>query len=277
MAVLVNNQTQVFLSVAAQPGNFGATVFNALFAHYGINAVYIPRKAPPPACFVRSLRTLGVAGCSVSMPLKSTVVRLLDCLSEDARSLNSVNTIVQNRGVLTGHNTDWQGCFEVLRTRTIGSLLVFGTGSVVNSVVHAARALGVGRISLTGRSPRRVHSKARELGVAVWKGGEGGPAAHMDLIVNATPSGDDPGDAIRAILPHCGGLFDLRVRAVASPLGQEAHKHGLWTLPGVEMAKFQLQKQMELYTGILPPAELLDRLIQSGFLAGASTPARAGG
>ena len=277
MAALVNNQTQVFLSVAAQPGNFGATVFNALFAHYGINAVYIPRKAPAASCFVRSLRTLGVAGCSVSMPLKSKVVRLLDCLSGDARALNSVNTIVQTRGVLTGHNTDWQGCFEVLRTRAIGALLVFGTGSVVNSVVHAARALGVGRIFLTGRSSRRVHSKAKELGVAVWRAGLGCSSAPLDLLVNATPSGDDPEDAIRAILPQCGGLFDLRVRAVASPLELEAQKYGLWTLPGVEMAKFQLQKQMELYTGILPPTDLLDRLIQSGFLAGASAPVRAGG
>jgi len=277
MTVSINRQTLLFLSVASQPGNFGATIFNALFAHYGINAVYIPRTAPAPSSFVRSLRTLGVSGCSVSMPLKSKVVPLLDSLSEDARALNSVNTIVQSRGgLLAGHNTDWQGCAEVLRTCAIGSLLVFGTGSVVHSVVHAARTVGVGQILLTGRNSRRVHSKAKELGVGAWTGVKHSPAS-FDLLVNATPSGDEPGDPVRALLPVCRGLFDLRVRAAPSSLEQEAQKHGLWTIPGVAMAKVQLQKQMQLYTGILPPLDLLDSLIQSGFLAVPPAPPTGGG
>ncbi len=262
MDQLINNQTRVFLSVAAQPGNFGATVFNALFVHYGINAVYIPRTAPCPEHLTSALRALAIAGCSVSMPLKSTVIPHLDDLSEEARRIGSVNTIINEEGVLTGHNTDFSGCLQVLCAHTVRSLIVYGSGSVVNSIVFAAKRAGISKIRLCGRNASQVSAKASELGVQA--GTE--PNAQYDLMVNATPAGDAPEDDIRALLPTCRGLFDLRVRPQASALELAAHKLGLWTVPGIEMAKFQLQKQFELYVGVLPPMELIDACIQHRFL-----------
>lgn len=264
----VNNQTRLFLSVAAQPGNFGATVFNALFAHYGVNAVYIPRKAPGAAVLARALRTLEVAGCSVSMPLKGAIIPHLDDLSPEAGEIRSVNTILNTAGVLKGYNTDYSGCLEVLRERPVHSVLIYGSGSVVNSVVRAAQAAGVSEVWIGARNPARARAKARLLGVPVLGGKEGRRKSpeRFELLINATPSGDAPEDKVREWLPHCCGLFDLRVRADASPLEMAAQQLGLWTVPGVEMAKFQLQRQFEIYAGILPPVEFLNALIAGSFL-----------
>ncbi len=264
----VNNQTRLFLSVAAQPGNFGATVFNALFAHYGVNAVYIPRKAPGAGVLARTLRTLDVAGCSVSMPLKSAIIPHLDELSPEAEEIRSVNTILNTAGVLKGFNTDYSGCLEVLRQRPVHSVLIYGSGSVVNSVVRAAQAAGVSEIRIGARNLARAKAKARLLGVPALAGREARRKSleRVELLINATPSGDAPEDVIREWLPCCGGLFDLRVRAEASPLETSARQLGLWTVPGVEMAKFQLQRQFEIYAGILPPVELLNSVIAGSFL-----------
>lgn len=270
----VNNQTRLFLSVAAQPGNFGATVFNALFAHYGVNAVYIPRKAPGAAGLARALRVLEVAGCSVSMPLKTAIIPHLDELSAEAAEIGSVNTILNTSGVLKGYNTDYSGCLEVLRQRSVNSVLIYGSGSVVNSVVRAAQAAGVSEIRLVARNPARARAKARSLGLSVPVKEEAGaaPVKRFDLLINATPSGDAPEDAVRGWLPRCGGLFDLRVRAEASPLETAARGLGLWTVPGVEMAKFQLRRQFEIYAGVLPPVELLDSVIAGSFLRKGAQP-----
>ena len=260
----VNNQTRLYISVAAQPGNFGASIFNALFDHYAINAVYVPRTAPSAKLLTSAIRSLGVAGCSVSMPLKSSVIRHLDALSCESRATGSVNTIVNTDGVLTGHNTDFQGCLAVLARHPVPSVLVYGSGSVVNSVVFALREAGVREIWLAGRSPERVRTKARSLRIRTLDEA-GRSSISVGLLVNATPSGDDVGDDIRTLLPLCASLFDLRVRPDPSPLERAAAELGLQTIPGVEMAKFQLQKQMELYTGICPPIELLEALIEKKY------------
>ena len=265
MSVTVTNQTRLFVSVAAQPGNFGATVFNALFAHYGINAVYLPRTAPGAKELADALRTFQVAGCSVSMPLKSAILPHLDEISEEARQIQSVNTVTNHSGRLTGYNTDYFGCREVLRgAGPLRSLLVYGSGSVVQSVVFAAKNLGIPDIRLCGRNPQRTFERAEGLEIQTHSPGQSGE--RFDLLINATPSGDDPGDGIRPLLEQCSRLFDLRVRAAETPLEIAAREKGLPTVPGVEMAKFQLQKQFELYVGIFPPVGLLEEVIRQGFL-----------
>ncbi|HHX91927.1 MAG TPA: shikimate dehydrogenase, partial [Paracoccus sp.] len=57
----------------------------------------------------------GFAGVNVTHPCKQQVIPLLDDLSEDARALGAVNTVVFADGRRTGHNTDWSGFYESFR------------------------------------------------------------------------------------------------------------------------------------------------------------------
>ena len=50
---------------------------------------------------------LGFAGLNITHPCKVAVLPLLTDLSEDARALGAVNTVVFDRGKRIGHNTDW--------------------------------------------------------------------------------------------------------------------------------------------------------------------------
>src|SRR5204862_920011 len=60
-------------------------------------------------------KRLGFAGLNITYPCKRVIIPLLDGLSEDARALNAVNTVVIRNGRLTGHNTDWSGFAEGFR------------------------------------------------------------------------------------------------------------------------------------------------------------------
>jgi len=55
---------------------------------------------------------LGIRGCSVSMPLKEAVLELVDVVEHSAAAIESVNTIVNNDGVLTASNTDYEAVAE---------------------------------------------------------------------------------------------------------------------------------------------------------------------
>ena len=58
---------------------------------------------------------MGYAGCNVTYPCKQAVIPLLDGLSDDARALGAVNTVVLRDGQAIGHNTDWYGYAENFR------------------------------------------------------------------------------------------------------------------------------------------------------------------
>ena len=55
---------------------------------------------------IRAVRIIGFAGLNVTFPCKQAVIPLLDLLSEEARAIGAVNTVVREGDRLVGHNTD---------------------------------------------------------------------------------------------------------------------------------------------------------------------------
>src|SRR3989442_1978016 len=64
---------------------------------------------------LNAARQMGFAGLNITYPCKQAIIPLLDELSEDARALNAVNTVVIRDGRMTGHNTDGSGFAEGFR------------------------------------------------------------------------------------------------------------------------------------------------------------------
>ena len=84
---------------------------NHAFQSHGIDAIYAPFHVAAeklPAA-VAGLRALDVAGVNVTIPHKETILPLLDRVDPSAQLIGAVNTVVNNRGMLTGFNTDATG------------------------------------------------------------------------------------------------------------------------------------------------------------------------
>ena len=66
--------------------------------------------------FVQSVRDEGenVKGFNVTIPFKTEIIPFLDKISESAKFLNSVNTVVNHNGILTGYSTDGEGFYTAL-------------------------------------------------------------------------------------------------------------------------------------------------------------------
>lgn len=107
---------------------------NAAFNALGLNYCYLPLSVAPAdiAEAVNGLVALGFVGANVTIPHKQAVIAHLDELSDEARAIGAVNTIVFANGRRTGYNTDGVGFLRAMTDRGLsvagGHALVLGAG-----------------------------------------------------------------------------------------------------------------------------------------------------
>lgn len=248
----------VCMSVSARPGRFGSTVHTAGYRALGLNYVYLARAATEIAPVIAAIRTLGIRGCSVSMPFKTEVIAHLDALDPLAAEVGAVNTVVNDAGKLTGYNTDVAGVVESLRPLAgqIGSALVLGAGGMSRAVLVALAQLGIRGVAIAARRRDAAAALGRDHAIQAidW---EERAAANADLLINATSVGMAP-SVDETPMPEAG-LQRFRVVAdvVASPpetlLLALAARRGLTTVSGLQVAFHQALSQFRYYTRSDPP------------------------
>ena len=245
--MLINNKTSLFLSCSSNPGNFGATLYNYFFEKYNINSIYLPRHCESPDEMVASIKTLNCLGCSVSMPLKNLVIPFLDDLSDEAKISQSVNTIVNSNGNTCGYNTDIYGVKKVLEKTKVKKVVIYGSGSVVDSIVVALKSINVDFISILSRNALMASEKSKFHNINLIENIRSISTSY-DLLINATPS-KYVGD-LKGLFNHASMIFDLVVSPIETEIISAAKDSGKSFFTGIEMTKYQFQKQFLIYTGV---------------------------
>ncbi|WP_296038614.1 shikimate dehydrogenase [uncultured Agrobacterium sp.] len=229
------------------------------------------------------LEARGFAGTNITHPFKQAVIAHLDELSEDARMLGAVNTVVFKDGKRIGHNTDWYGFYESFQrglpnARRDRALLI-GAGGAGVAVAHAALKLGIGRLDIFDQDVDRSARLAHDLNIRF---GEGRampaktPAAvlgNADGLIHATPVGMpahpgipvDPG----LIMPR-HWVADIVYMPLITRLIETAAGKGCQTLPGGGMAIFQAVGAFRLFCGREPDAERMSAHFAEMFKAEAA-------
>lgn len=169
---------------------------NAWLAALGVDATYVALDVPPEraAEVPAAMRTLGLAGANLTVPLKEAVLPHLDHLAPSARAAGAANVVVRREGRLVGHNTDGSGL--VAHLRRIGTALdrptaVLGAGGAGRAVVAALLAAGSPRVHLLNRTVDRARRVADQLGDRVRPGSLTPTHLHaigptLGLVVQAT-------------------------------------------------------------------------------------------
>jgi len=164
------------------------------FARLGVRGAYLAFPTPPERleAFIRAVRTLPIAGVSITIPHKEAVMPFLDDVSLAARRASAVNTLVWEDGRLVGHNTDITGfvapLLERLESVALKRALVLGAGGAAKAVLTGLTRLGITDIVVANRALERAEKLAAQFGVraVAWEERLLAPA---DLVVNATPMG----------------------------------------------------------------------------------------
>jgi shikimate dehydrogenase len=243
-------------------------IHNTAFIALGMDWVYVPLPVPPgsvPAA-LEGLPALGFVGANVTMPYKTEVAGLVEALSDDARRLRAVNTIVIGPDGPVGHNTDAPGFDRFLR-RDAGfdpegrSALIFGAGGAARACALALARAGLDRLTVALRDPTRATDLRATLEglpvrievVEFLRASRGA----QELVVNATPLGRH-GEEVP--LPAVGPeslVVDLLYRPSATPMMTRAREAGAVAFGGLGLLLHQAALSFELWTGREPPIDVM--------------------
>jgi shikimate dehydrogenase len=259
----IGRDTVMCISLSGRPGNFGTRFQNSLYDQLGLDSLYKSFTTGDLAGAVRGIRALGIRGCAISMLFKEAVIPLLDGLAETARAIDSVNTIVNEDGVLTGHNTDYRAVRTLLARAGIGAgtrFILRGSGGMAKAVVAALRDEGVTEGTIVARNRERGVALARAYGYD-WT--ETMPDAGATLLANVTPLGMDGADANAIAFPEamiaaCETVFEAVAQPIDTPLVRAAQAAGRRVISGDAVMVLQAVEQFRLYTGADPSAAQID-------------------
>ena len=241
---------------------------NAVLAAHKVAGVYVPLRVEPQDLgrAVEGLRALNVAGANVTVPHKEAIVPFLDGLSEEAKSLGAVNTLVPMDGAFWGDNTDVGGFSDALAKADFlaqgKKALIFGAGGAARAVALALLRQGA-KVIVAGRTLQRASRLTEELGGAAASLEEGlEEAADMDLLVNAT-SVSSPAEApelanrVAAMgdLPRLGLMADINYGRTENFWKDLARKNQAVFVDGLFMLAAQACRSFSLWTGLKPSTE----------------------
>lgn len=195
-------------------------------------------------------------GLNVTIPYKKAVLPYCDELSEKARRIGSVNTLVRRPdGSLYGDNTDAYGFESMIRKNGIDvrgkKALVLGSGGASVMAVAVLKALGAESVTVISRSGEDNYDNLDK---------------HADarIIANTTPVGMYPNNGQAAVdlrrFPRCEGVLDVVYNPERTALLLQAEKLGIPRAGGLYMLVAQAKRSCELFTGQTIPDSEIDRI-----------------
>ncbi len=248
------------------------TLYESEAAHRGILCIYQridldelklgPDHLPE---LLTAAERLGFAGLNITHPCKQAVIPHLHELSDEARAIGAVNTVVLRNGRRIGHNTDHYGFSQNMRehlgARELGRVVQLGAGGAGVAVADALLRLGAHSLTLFDSAPERAETLAQTLQSrfpqAQVRAGHSLADAmrEADGLVDATPVGmrKHTGTPLPPELLESRHWFsEIIYFPLETELLRIARQKGCHTVDGLGMVVHQAARAFELYTGGLP-------------------------
>jgi shikimate dehydrogenase len=211
---------------------------------------------------VRAARVMGFAGFNVTFPCKQLVLPLLDALSEEAKAIGAVNTVVRDGERLVGHNTDgsgWSWGFRrALPEADLSRVVLLGAGGAGSACADAVLRLGAKQLRIVDREPGRAAALAERLNAhlpGARAGAEDDVAAALrgaSGLIHATPTGmaKTPGMPLaESLLRPPLWVSEVVYVPLETPLLKAARRSGCATVDGGHMNVGQAVRAFKLFTG----------------------------
>jgi shikimate dehydrogenase len=161
---------------------------NAAFAHLNLDWAYVPLPVSPDAVphAIAGLSALSFRGANVTIPHKEAALKCVDELSDEARIIGAVNTIIVDKnGRTRGENTDARGFLADLNSHGIDpvqhDVVVLGAGGSARAILYALLKSNCRKITVVNRHPERAKTLIADML-------EHFPTANLTLSSNSSPT-----------------------------------------------------------------------------------------
>lgn len=240
-------------------------VHNGAFKDKNINAVYLAFAPDDIKEAVRAVRALNIKGASVTIPFKESIMDHLDWIDPLARDIGAVNTLVNERGLVKGYNTDSNAATEPLLAHGIKGkrVCIVGAGGAARAVAHGV-AREQGQVLITNRTRETGEDLAAHVN-ADFIPAKDADKIEADVVINTTSLGMDPHpDALsfpsKALRPGMV-VMDVVYTPLETVLLKRAKEHGCKVIDGLSMFIAQAAAQFRLWTGVEPDIELMRQMV----------------
>ena len=254
---------------------------NAALRAAGLDYVYVALPASPYALdsVVYGLRDAGVVGFNVTIPFKTEMIHLMNDLSDDARHVQAVNTVViQRDSRLVGHNTDVMGFLAGFAERDVvlagKSAVMIGAGGAARAALWGLLQSHVSSVVIGVRNPAKGAALCKDFAANgdVRALSFDDPAfisamGAADIVVQTTPLGmmphveEMPPVDITAMKPSAV-VYDLIYTPAETRFLREAAARGHVTINGETMLVAQGAEAFFLWTGVRPDTALMKRVLR---------------
>jgi len=215
---------------------------------------------------IAAARIMGFAGLNITFPCKQAVIPLLDDLSEEARAIGAVNTIVRDGQRFVGHNTDgsgWSWGFRrALPNADLSRVVLLGAGGAGSACADAVLRLGAKELLICDRDKIRATELAQRLGRNARASDDLATAMHgASGLVHATPTGmaNFPGMPLpEEMLRPSMWVSEIVYVPLETPLLKAARRIGCRTVDGGHMNVGQAVRGFGLFTGLEADAARMD-------------------
>lgn len=235
----------------------------------GLNGVYVPFEVKPESIgdAVIGLRSLGICGANITVPLKQEIVPFLDDISPEAKFIGAVNTVIRQEEKLLGDNTDGKGFVASLKYgRNIAiadkQIMVFGLGGAAKSIIYSLMAENAGIIYVASRSRDKARSFCDQMNqhfqseqcrpVESYSSEFVSVLTLSDVLVNCSPLGlsdNDPVPFDTMLCKPSALIYDIIYNPWSTRLLEIAKTHNLAVMNGMNMLIGQGLLSFELWTG----------------------------
>lgn len=258
-------------------------MYNESFRLLGMDFVYLcfDTKEADLKTMVQTLKDMNVFGFNLTMPDKERIIPYLDDLSPAAQMIGAVNTVVNENGRLTGHNTDGIGYMKSVSDAGYdikdGIMTLLGAGGAASSIAIQAALDGAARLHIVNRRGRSWNN-AERLAATINQNTD----CHADvtdmadsaavkscimestLLTNATSIGMAPNaDASPISDLSCFHenlmVSDIIYNPRCTRLMQDARNAGCRTSNGLYMLLYQGEAAFRIWTGKDMPVEEIRR------------------
>lgn len=257
---------------------------NAAFEAMGLDICYVPLDVSPEGLQegITGMKAMGFLGANVTIPHKIEAARMMDKLEGIAAITGAVNTIVNDSGLLIGHNTDGDGFIRALAETVdfdfpTAQPLLIGAGGAARSIALALAEKNIKQLTILNRSSQRSEDLKALIAdsfpglpveIATFEDELAGLISSSNIVINATSIGLEgnlkmpqvPVDRLTKDHVVCDIVY---TQTQETPFLTAARGKGATTLGGLGMLLHQGAAAIQLWTGVEPPIDVMRGAIES--------------
>jgi 3-dehydroquinate dehydratase/shikimate dehydrogenase len=238
--------------------SLGHIFHNKIFHESANNAVYVKFKVSSSELsdFFKACDDLPFKGFSITMPLKTDVLRFVDKIDHDHKKIGGLNTIRKDGNQISGTNTDGMGALNAIEKKAkvkSKKMLILGAGGAARAIASEAKSRQVAQVAIINRTLKKSVEIAEEMDFLSYDFDSINRSnfGEVDFIINTIPGNIENTDQIlKIITPLMTAktiVMDINYNQPKSVLNKAAIAQGCLIIDGYEMFVQQALMQQEYW------------------------------